>query len=542
MDRRRALKTMTLAASMAGFEAARAQSQSLAPSPRGRLVGLSIGINDYHNLNRLQTAQQDAASVAQRLSSVGYAMEPQPTDHSTDGLVASFAEFLSKVDSNSAAFLFLAGHGVQVDGRNYYLPANVPQLDNEDALVDALPLNFFLDALAKAQPRQTIVVLDACRDDALGKNLPGFSRGIASTNAPRGCFIAYSAGSGEFALDRLADDDASPNGLFTRHLLEHLQGDKRIQDIIYETKSQVREDALNIGHEQNPAIYDASLRAYFLDGVERRGSGAIADASGSLEGTGVVLAAADDYGDMFRGLRSPKPDAVRLHRILSGLGAEVIGLLNPSRDVVMDACSSFARNGIRQHAFIWLGRGRLRDIQATGMLESGDMMGVTRGKDAVGGLEMFSHSDIVEAFRPEPEGPSGPDKAGPAPADAIPLTMFFDCGLERDEELASINQYSSQVPLNDLPNEFMLEDRFHDIALISSTRPGSGKPVATEREAASPFVTALINALGRPGLTMLQLSELIENEVDTLTEGEQAPVLVASPKASNRPFVRRKSA
>ena len=538
MDRRRALATMTLAASMAGFETARAQT----PSARGRLVGLSIGINDYQNLNRLQTAQQDAASIAQRLHSVGYAMEPEPEDHSTDGLVASFAQFLSKVDSSSAAFLFLAGHGVQVDGRNYYLPANIPLLDTEDALVDALPLNFFLDALAKAQPRQTIVVLDACRDDALGKALPGFSRGIASTNAPRGCFIAYSAGSGEFALDRLADDDASPNGLFTRHLLEHMQGDKRIQDIIYETKSQVREDALNIGHEQNPAIYDASLRTYFLDGIERRGSGAIADGSGTLEGTGIVLAAADDYGDLFRGLRSPKPDAVRLHRILSGLGAEVIGLLNPSRDVVLDACTSLARRGIRQHAFVWLGRGLLRDIQATGMLENGDMMGVTRSKDAIGGLEMFSHSDIVEAFRPQPEGPGGVGKAAPAPAATVPLTLFFDCGLERDEVLASVNSYSSQVPLNDVPNEFMLEDRFHDIALISSTRPGRGKPATTERDAASPFVTALINALGRPGLTMLQLSDLIESEVETLTAGEQAPVLVASPKAANRPFVRRKSA
>ena len=538
MNRRGALSLFSLAA--AGSLAARASAQ--APASSNGLVGLSIGINDYANLRSLNTAHADARAVARKLTQIGYAVEPEAASNTTDAIVEQFVSFTSRVDPGSAAFLFLAGHGVQVDGRNYYLPANVGPLDNADALADALPLDFFLDALAKARPRQAIVVLDACRDDNIGKRLPGFSAGIASTNAPRGCFIAYSAGFGEFALDRLANDDPSPNGLFTRHLLQHMDGERRIYDVIAATRAQVIEDAQAIGHQQHPAIYDQSRRAYFLDGIERRDVGAIEDGVGTLEGAVVVIAAADDYGDSLRPLASPKGDLQRLNRVLTGLGASVVALFNPAREEVLEACTRLGTGAHRQAVFIWLGRGQLRDVQATAMLEAHNLVGVTRGKNQPGGLEMFSHSDVIEAFRPAPEARVSGEKGAPPPADLpAPLTLIYDCGLERETTPASVNNYSDEVPLGDLPNEFLLDERFHDIALITSTSPGRAKPSTSDRDAASPFVTALINALGRPGLTLSQLTELVAGEVDVLTDGAQAPYLVASLKTSRRPLVQRQT-
>ena len=534
MIRRRVLSLLSLAAGFGGLERVGAQAALRQPN----LVGLTIGIDAYEQIPPLQTARQDADSVARRLSDIGYTLEPHPEDPSSDSIAESFGNFLQRIDSGSAAFLFLAGHGVQVEGRNFFLPGNTPRLNNADALAEAFPLDFFLESIAKARPRQAIVVLDACRDNAVGKSLPDFQLGLASTRAPRNCFVAYSASSGEYALDRLSNSDASPNGLFTRHLIRNLEGERPIYDIIKTTGAQVIAEAETVGHRQHPAIYDQSRRTFFLDGVERRDSGTAEDPIGTLEGVGIVLVASDDYDCMLRPLRSPKPDSVRLHRVLTGLGASVVGMFNPSRAQVLEACTQMAGRSFDRQVFIWLGRGAMKDVQAAALFESGACQAIASGKKQGSGLSVLTHSDVVEAFRPSPD----PQEKARSAIQIRPLTMIFDCGLERDPDLAMNGGYSTAIRLNDLPAEFMLEERYHDIALLAATQPGRAKPAATDRIETSPMVTALINALGRPGLSLLDLSELVIAEVETLTDGEQKPLLVASPKSARRPFVGRKAA
>jgi hypothetical protein len=105
-----------------------------------------------------------------------------------------------------------------------------------------------------------VLVLDACRDNPFAgagtRALPG-TRGLARVDAPEGVFVLMSAGLKQEALDRLSDNDDSPNSVFTRTFVSELQkpGQTLVQ-IAKRTQVEVKTLAATVGHEQTPAYYD----------------------------------------------------------------------------------------------------------------------------------------------------------------------------------------------------------------------------------------------------------------------------------------------
>ncbi len=125
--------------------------------------------------------------------------------------------------------------------------------------------------MTQAQTKFSLVILDACRNNPFqGSNANkrgiGGTRGLApiSSNAA-GIMVVYSAGIGQTAIDRLDDDDKSPNGLFTREFLKVMEKPGvQIQTLVQEAKQHVIEQAKSVGHDQVPAIYDQSNGTFFF--------------------------------------------------------------------------------------------------------------------------------------------------------------------------------------------------------------------------------------------------------------------------------------
>ena len=527
MRRRHFLGANAGAVGLAGVSPALAQ---VAPRQRA-LKGLAISINDYAALTPLKTASQDALSVSQRLAGIGYdVIEVAEGVVDTDAVLDGFQAFVSQLDQETAAFVFMAGHGIQVEGRNYFLPANVPVLKDRDALAYALPIDNLLSSVARATPAQSIFVLDACRNSAIDKTLEGAGRGMASTQAPGGCFIAYSAGSGEYALDRLTDDDPEPNGLFTRHLVAELQAERPIYDVIAATRARVIPEAEAVGHAQHPAIYDQARRAYFVDGLPRRASEEQGPRAASIEGVGVVIAACDRYPCSGDTLAWPKRDAARLERVMREMGATVTVAANPEKQDLLDICRTMGEAEMRHLCFIWLGKGQLQEMQACGIMENaGCGAALLAGKSGLPAASLVSHSDVIKAFRPESLMDDGRKPA--------PLSLFLDIGLEREPLALSTGPHDAELPLSDLPNDFLTKPRFHDVSLLAATEFSQGKQADAKAQASSPFVTALVNALGRPGIRMVEVARLMQQEVLNLTDNAQSPRLFATRDAGSRIMV-----
>jgi formylglycine-generating enzyme required for sulfatase activity len=247
---------------------------------------LVIGINAYVEVPPLEKAVGDANAVAAALKGIGFTVT-LVTDIARRELNERITEFQKTLTTGDIALVYYSGHGVEIDGQNYLLPADIPEphqaLDDTDD--DAAPK---ADAASKGggdyikgeaiglvslierlDAGIRILIIDACRDNpfaAGGTKGVGRERGLARVEGPEGTFILYSAGYGQAALDRLGDTDPEPTSVFTRVLLKHIPTNgQKITDLAKEVRREVQKLALTVGHEQRPAYYDELTDDFYLN-------------------------------------------------------------------------------------------------------------------------------------------------------------------------------------------------------------------------------------------------------------------------------------
>ena len=234
----------------------------LTPAYAQKRVALVIGNDRYAHLPMLRNAVADARAIGQVLEELGFRVfKGENVDfRATNRLHADFEAAIAPGDTT---FVFFAGHGVALGAENYLLPTDLPKpRAGEENLVrtEAHGVDTLVRRIQSKGALASFFVIDACRDnpfEQVGVRSIGGTRGLARVDAPTGVFVLFSAGIGQTALDRLSDNDRSPNSIFTRTLvpllrqqgLSHLMLAKRVQ-------TEVRELALSVRHPQQPAFYD----------------------------------------------------------------------------------------------------------------------------------------------------------------------------------------------------------------------------------------------------------------------------------------------
>ena len=191
----------------------------------GRRVALVIGNGSYRHATVLPNPGNDAADIAQALRELDFeVIEGHDLDWA--GIHAKVREFARKLDDATMALFFYAGHGVQVDGRNYLVPVEA-KLDRAGTLdQDAVDVLSILRPM-EAEKRVNLVFLDACRDNPFTRNLArslggtrssAVGQGLASIQRASGTLITYATEPGNVA----ADGEAR-NSPFTAALLKHIR-------------------------------------------------------------------------------------------------------------------------------------------------------------------------------------------------------------------------------------------------------------------------------------------------------------------------------
>ncbi|MEC7259052.1 MAG: caspase family protein, partial [Pseudomonadota bacterium] len=133
---------------------------------------------------------------------------------------------------------------------------------------ESISLSQLLDRVRATGARTTIAVIDACRNNpfatAEGRSI-GTTRGLGRITAPQGSFVIFSAGAGQLALDELGPSDPGRNSVFTRMLLPRLSDPElELRALMSEVRSDVRELALTVNHQQFPAYYDELLGDFYF--------------------------------------------------------------------------------------------------------------------------------------------------------------------------------------------------------------------------------------------------------------------------------------
>jgi uncharacterized caspase-like protein len=196
----------------------------------GRNWAITIGINGYRYLQRLNYAQRDADAVRQLfLQELGF----QQVYHFTDDSPAIPQDYGPDLDSHPTAttlgrflrtrfeqpflrdgdnlWFFFAGHGIRSDNRDYLMPIDG---DLGDLARSAIPIHYISERLRRSGADNVILLIDACRSFE-GKR-DGFGIG---TEKQQGVITLFSCSPEEssYEIEELGQ------GAFTYVLLESLR-------------------------------------------------------------------------------------------------------------------------------------------------------------------------------------------------------------------------------------------------------------------------------------------------------------------------------
>jgi tetratricopeptide (TPR) repeat protein len=206
----------------------RAESQERAAiDPQLRRIALVIGNGAYENATKLANPANDARIIAKALRGMGFEVI-EGIDLKQDAMRRTVNDFLRGATNARIALAFYAGHGIQIDGKNFLLPVDVT-LEGKDLTAGMTEVDQMLAGLDD-QIRTNIVIFDACRNNPVAQPAAGEGRSVqvrsglaapsglgkgATTGA--GTLLAFATAPGQVALD--GDGENSP---FSSALARHM--------------------------------------------------------------------------------------------------------------------------------------------------------------------------------------------------------------------------------------------------------------------------------------------------------------------------------
>ena len=204
-----------------GDQAPKPGAPALAAQARDR-VALVIGNGAYVSAGVLANPVNDARAVASALREVGFDVS-EGTDLDRAAQERVVRDFLRKAATARVALFYYAGHGMQVDGKNYLVPIDARIGAPKDLAFETLALDKILAGLDD-ETRTNIVILDACRDNPLGKTTAGkslvaSSSGLATiSGVSSGMLVAFATAPDKIALDSVGARNSPFSAAFIKHL------------------------------------------------------------------------------------------------------------------------------------------------------------------------------------------------------------------------------------------------------------------------------------------------------------------------------------
>jgi formylglycine-generating enzyme required for sulfatase activity len=211
-------------------------------------LALVIGNGNYGGgIGPLANAPNDAALMSKALQSAGFVVTTV-IDADQRAMKRAFADFgqsLAAAGADTVGLFYYAGHGVQVDGKNFLIPAGAVIQSQADVEMEAVDANWVLKQMEFAGNRMNIIILDACRNNPLPPGTRSLENGLARMDAPTGSFIAYSTAPGAVALD-----GAGSNSPYSQALAAAIESQQLPLELLFR---QVRVAVMNeTGSKQVP--------------------------------------------------------------------------------------------------------------------------------------------------------------------------------------------------------------------------------------------------------------------------------------------------
>lgn len=220
----------------------------------GKRVALVIGVSAYKQVPQLTNPARDADAMTALFKKAGFDAVDNRRDLGISELRRAIRDFSATSQDADVAVVYYAGHGIEVDGANYLVPADARLASDFDIEDETISLDRVMRALDGAK-RLKLVILDACRDNPFATSM---KRTVASRAIGRGLakvepsmsdtLIAFAAKAGAVASD--GDGQNSP---FATALVRNIAEPGLDLRIAF---GRVRDEVLKAtGNRQEPFVY-----------------------------------------------------------------------------------------------------------------------------------------------------------------------------------------------------------------------------------------------------------------------------------------------
>lgn len=230
---------LALLLAILSFDIAQAQIQPT------RRIALVIGNATYTNGGVLDNPEADADLISAKLGELGFQVT-MDKNLGQSGMRDLIGGFMSRVRDGDMVVIYYAGHGIEMDGRDYMLPVDV-RLETPTAVqFQGIPLDMLY---SERQTFGVVIVFDACRDNPFLRRVKGEVAGTHALSPPVGALVLFSASSGDVAQDGGAEPDGSPlkNSIFASAFARALSvPDASVQRIYQTTLRDVRGRTSNL--------------------------------------------------------------------------------------------------------------------------------------------------------------------------------------------------------------------------------------------------------------------------------------------------------
>lgn len=234
-----------------------------------RRVALVIGNATYSTATPLANPNNDARLVSEVLADLKFefitvGQERYNCDADRQSMSRLCADLAEAAESAEIAVVYYAGHGIQLDGKNYIIPVDADLKHVKRLYHEALLLENFTTAIAGVATLG-LILLDACRDSPFPEPMRG-AHGSAvgsvgsftHTDVSGNQSVLYAAQAGATAFDSL---NGSSNSPFALALAECLGQPLALASALSNVIKLVRKQT---GEKQKPALYGDIPDTLFL--------------------------------------------------------------------------------------------------------------------------------------------------------------------------------------------------------------------------------------------------------------------------------------
>jgi hypothetical protein len=207
-----------------------------------RRLALVVGNSDYTTVSPLKNASRDARDVAEALKRLGFEVTLL-TDVKAGDFWDKVDAFATDAETADSTVFFYSGHAFQMSGVNYLVPVDAQLQSREAIRTETWNLDGIIARL-QARQRQTLIFLDACRNDPLPQSVRGSGQadGLARLQTGAGTFVAFATEPGAVTYDGAGD---APNSPFTTALLKNLEAPGlSVSDMMIKVRNEVEEATL----------------------------------------------------------------------------------------------------------------------------------------------------------------------------------------------------------------------------------------------------------------------------------------------------------